>query len=151
MVVSSSYLIDTNILLRILKPNNPEFYLLRSLLNFFYRNGTQLFYASQNLIEFWNVLTRPINQNGYGLTAAEADKEAKRIEKTFLFLKDTEAIHDEWRKLVVTYSVSGAKVHDAHLVAVMKVYGVSHVLTLNVRDFTRYKEITAVHPTQITV
>jgi hypothetical protein len=37
-------------------------------------------------------------------------------------------------------------VHDARLVAAMHVHGVTHLLTLNVRDFARYPGITVVHP-----
>jgi hypothetical protein len=37
-----------------------------------------------------------------------------------------------------TYAVSGVQVHDARLVAVMKVHGVAHILTLNAADFRRY-------------
>ncbi len=34
-------------------------------------------YTSQNLGEFWNVLTRPIDRNGFGLTPAEANDRAR--------------------------------------------------------------------------
>jgi len=34
--------------------------------------------------------------------------------------------------------VSGVQVHDARLVASMKVNAISHILTLNVEDFKRY-------------
>jgi hypothetical protein len=36
--------------------------------------------------------------------------------------------------------------HDARLVASMRVFGVTHIRTLNDRDFARYPGITAVHP-----
>jgi predicted nucleic acid-binding protein len=61
-------------------------------------------------------------------------------------LPDSEAIYHEWRRLVVTHSVSGVKVHDARLAAAMKVHGIEHLLTLNPDDFTRYTDITVVHP-----
>ena len=54
------------------------------------------------------------------------------------------------RRLVVAYSVVGVKVHDARLVAAMLVHGVTHLLTLNTNDFTRYSSITAVHPRTVT-
>ncbi|MCG6133823.1 MAG: hypothetical protein MET45_04030 [Nostoc sp. LLA-1] len=42
-------------------------------------------------------------------------------------------------------------VHDARLVAVMCVHGLTHILTFNISDFTRYSnEIIAVHPTSLT-
>ena len=38
--------------------------------------------------------------------------------------------------------------HDARLVALMKVHGITHVLTLNPIDFARYAEITAITPSR---
>ena len=33
----------------------------------------------------------------------------------------------------------GVQVHDARLVAAMKIHGINHILTLNVGDFKRYQ------------
>jgi predicted nucleic acid-binding protein len=60
-------------------------------------------------------------------------------------LPDIPAIHEEWRKLLVMHNVSGVQVHDARLVAAMRVYGVKRILTFNHRDFARYADIEAVH------
>ena len=43
-------------------------------------------------------------------------------------------------------AVSGVQVHDARLVAAMRVHGLDRLLTLNVADFSRYPGIVAVHP-----
>jgi hypothetical protein len=40
-------------------------------------------------------------------------------------------------------------VHDARLVAAMRVDGLSRLLTLNVADFNRFPEILAVHPRDV--
>jgi hypothetical protein len=50
----------------------------------------------------------------------------------------------------VEHRVSGAQVHDARLVAAMLAHGISHLLTLNDRDFTRYSSITVMHPGNLT-
>ena len=52
-------------------------------------------------------------------------------------------------QLVVAHHVMGIQVHDARLVALMKVHGITHVLTLNPIDFARYAEITAITPHEI--
>jgi hypothetical protein len=36
-------------------------------------------------------------------------------------LPDDVLVHEEWRRLLIEYQVSGVQVHDAHLVAVMNV------------------------------
>jgi predicted nucleic acid-binding protein len=53
------------------------------------------------------------------------------------------------RELVVAAGVSGVQVHDARLVAVMRVYGLTHILTLNAPDFRRYPGIVAVDPQEV--
>jgi predicted nucleic acid-binding protein len=73
----------------------------------------------------------------------------KQIEKAFILLPDVEAIHHEWRRLVFAYGVSGAKVHDARIVAAMIVHGVRQILTLDGSDFERYSEIVIVAPQNI--
>jgi predicted nucleic acid-binding protein len=105
-----------------------------------------LCYTSQNLGEFWNTMTRPANRNGYGLSPDEADIRAKDVEASFDLLPDTVAVHNEWRRLLVDYRVSGVQVHDARLVAAMHIHSVKRILTFNIKDFTRFDDIEAVHP-----
>lgn len=109
-------------------------------------SGGQPCYTSQNLGEFWNVLTRPIDRNGFGLTPAEANDRARMIESRMKLLPDIPEVHEAWRKLLVTHSVSGVQVHDARLVAAMHVHGVKRILTFNTRDFARFTDIEAIHP-----
>lgn len=60
------------------------------------------------------------------------------IENTFILLPYENSIFAQWRRLVVQYHVSGVQVHDAHLVAAMLAHEITHILTFNTRDFTRY-------------
>jgi len=144
-----AYLLDTNILLRLPDRGIPDFQVVRAALSFLKKSQNRLYYTSQNLIEFWNVATRPVQHNGLGLSIKEADEEAHGIEDALKLLPHNEAIHHEWRRLVVTYGVSGTQVHDAHLVAAMNVYGIDHLLTLNGRDFNRFDWLTVVHPADV--
>jgi predicted nucleic acid-binding protein len=59
------------------------------------------------------------------------------------------ATDQEWRQLLVRHTVAGVKVHDARLIASMKVYGITHLLTFNAKDFTRYPDITVVTPQHV--
>jgi predicted nucleic acid-binding protein len=60
-------------------------------------------------------------------------------------LPDSLAVHQEWRRLLVVSNVSGVQVHDARLVAAMRVHGVGTILTFNEKDFARYTDIEAVN------
>ena len=143
------FLADTNILLRLAEPNDPDYAIVRRAVDVLVSRGEELCYTAQNLVEVWNVCTRPANRNGFGLSIAETDARAKTIEAVFRFLADGQAVHAEWRRLVVRYSVAGVKVHDARLVAAMRVHDVASILTLNATDFARYPDISAVHPRDV--
>jgi predicted nucleic acid-binding protein len=114
------------------------------------QRGDRLHIVPQNLIEFWNVYTRPLERNGMGRTAAEAEAEVNRLKALFPLLLDIPAIYQEWERLVIAHAVIGVNVHDARLVAAMLAHNLTHILTFNTSDFTRYAEITAVHPTAVT-
>lgn len=143
------YLVDTNVLLRFVKPDDRDYPLVRAAVRRIWMAGDDLCYTSQNLAEFWNTCTRPAERNGYGLSIPEVDRRARLVENRFTFLEDNKAVHQEWRDLLVAHSVSGAQVHDARLVAAMQVHQITQVLTFNTRDFARYTGITAVHPQSV--
>lgn len=145
----TTYLVDTNVLLRFVKPDDRDYLLVRSVVHQLWMAGEDLCYTSQNLAEFWNTCTRPAERNGYGLSIREVDRRARLVEDLLTFLEDSKAVHLEWRKLVVAHSVSGAQVHDARLVAAMHVHQVTHLLTFNTPDFVRYTGIIPVNPQSV--
>jgi predicted nucleic acid-binding protein len=142
----ASCLVDTNILLRITRRSDPQHKIVDAALARLAGEGTTLYYTHQNIAEFWNAMTRPVDRNGLGLSVAETDREVHAIEAGMSLLPDNEAVYREWRRLVVRHNVSGVQVHDARLAAAMFVHGVSHILTLNVADFSRFDGLTALHP-----
>jgi predicted nucleic acid-binding protein len=109
----------------------------------------ELSVIAQNLIEFWAVATRPIADNGLGITVAQAAKEVKKLKTLFSILPDTADILPQWEQLVVQHQVLGKQVHDTRLVAAMTVHKLTHLLTFNTDDFKRYDGITVVNPSSI--
>ena len=105
----------------------------------------------QNIFEFWVVATRPVANNGLGLSLEEVKRKVRGAEFFFRLTLDNQAIYGEWLRLVDTYSVLGLNGHDARLVAAMKVHGLSHIITFNTRDFERYKgtEVSVVTPAEV--
>jgi len=142
-------LLDSNILLRWVEPDQPDQVIVARALDRLQLADADLCYTSQNLGEFWNTLTRPADRNGYGLTPSQADRRAHSIESRITLLPDTPDVHIEWRHLLVTYKVSGVQVHDARLVASMHVHEVKRILTFNTRDFARFTDIEAIHPADL--
>jgi predicted nucleic acid-binding protein len=144
------YLTDTNILLRLAKPDDQDYPIVRSAVDTLWATGAELCYTPQNLAEFWNVCTRPTDRNGFGLSIEETNRRAELIENQFTLLPDNDQIYREWRRMVRAEAVRGVQVHDLRLVAAMIAHGVTHLLTLNDPDFARYSTITVVHPTKVT-
>ncbi|MGH3579894.1 MAG: type II toxin-antitoxin system VapC family toxin, partial [Mycobacterium sp.] len=69
--------------------------------------------------------------------------------RAFHFLPDTPAIYAEWERLVTTLSIVDALSFDARLVAMMHVYGLTHILTFNTADFRHFPGITVVDPRNV--
>ena len=145
------YLVDTNVLLRFADRTHPLHPTIRTAVRKLRTGGHKLRATPQNFVEFWNVATRPTERNGFGLVPATADRLLRLVERLFPLLADSPAIYTEWRRLVVSFGVSGVQVHDARIVAAMSVHGVTHILTFNTTDFVRYgtRGIVAVDPTTL--
>ena len=145
------YLIDTNVLLGFSFPADPRHRIVRTTVRELLAGGHQLRTTSQNFAEFWNVSTRPTDRNGFGRTPFEINPILQHLEGLFPLLPDSPDMYSNWRRLVVKYRVSGVQVHDARLVASMLVHDVTHILTFNTQDFTRYapEGIAAVNPSAV--
>jgi predicted nucleic acid-binding protein len=139
-------LIDTSTLLRTLQPSHPQRDIARVAIKALTARGHDLYIVPQNLVELWVVATRPVAQNGLGLSTTEAAVELMRLKSMFPLLPDTPAIYPVWESLVIQYRVSGKPAHDARLVAAMHVHGLTTILTFDKTGFSRYAGIEVLHP-----
>jgi len=139
-------LVDTNILLRCAQPTHPLWSQAAHSVASLIRDKHSVFVCAQNIAEFWNVATRPVDRNGLGLSHEEVFHEVSEIERLLMLLPDVPAIYPAWKNIVHDQRVQGVKVYDARLVAIMTVYSIETVLTFNTEDFQRYSKITALHP-----
>jgi hypothetical protein len=53
----AKYLVDTNVLLRFVKPDDHDYLLVQSAIRRLWTDLNHLCYTSQNLAEFWNTCT----------------------------------------------------------------------------------------------
>lgn len=86
---------DTNILLRSAEPAHPTHQQAVNAVKTLLANGDRVCLIPQNLIEFWNVATRPIDKNGFGWSPAKTDVEISHLESLLTVLPDTQAIYRE--------------------------------------------------------
>ncbi len=144
-----TFLLDANVLLRMAEPTHAQYDAAFDAVAALTSRGHDLFIVPQNLYEFWAVATRPVPDNGLGMTPDEAAAELVAIRARFPLLPDTSAILPEWERLVVAHQVRGKPTHDARLVAAMLAHGVGHLLTFNIKDFKRFPGITAHAPADV--
>lgn len=129
-------LVDTNVLLRLAVQADPRHLSARRAVEAL--EGAGLYVGSQNFVEFWNVATRSVDNNGLGLTVPITARVLSQLEQAFSRLPEPAEVYDRWRELVVRFGVSGVKVHDARLVALMLANDIVQILTFNSADFRRY-------------
>ena len=72
-----------------------------------------------------------------------------RLSAFAALLPDSPDVYLRWKELVFSHEVKGVQVHDAKLVALMLIHQLTHLLTLNPSDFSRYPSVTAVTPEQV--
>jgi predicted nucleic acid-binding protein len=141
-----SVLVDTNILLRRVQPSHPSHLHAAESVAMLLAIGESVCFTQQNIVEFWNVATRPHDKNGLGFPLSLVIQAVSEVERLLTFLPDSAAVYTEWKRLVIAHRVSGVRVHDAKLVAAMKVHRVEQILTFNADDFARYSGIQVMHP-----
>lgn len=87
-----SFLLDTNILLRSIDTSHPMNADAVNAITVLRSRNEQIYIVPQNLIEFWNVCTRPVERNRLGRNVTQAEVEINRLKMLFPLLLDTEAI-----------------------------------------------------------
>jgi predicted nucleic acid-binding protein len=132
-----AYLVDTSVLARLANTADVSYPVAVRAVVELHRRGELLHVAPQNLIEFRSVGTRPVAANGLGLSIAEATSKGSIFESAFSLLEETPRIYPAWKAIVEALGVISKQVHDARLVAICHVHGVSHLLSFNAAHFLR--------------
>jgi hypothetical protein len=115
-----SYLLDTDILLRLKTAGDADYpiatYVIAKLLG----EGASLRTCPRNMIEYRTVATRPLASNGYGLASEDAADDIDDHQSVFPLLRDSDAsldIFDIWRTLVEGAGTVGKANHDTRILA----------------------------------
>ncbi len=142
-------LVDTNLLVRLADTNSPHHATVTEALARLEDAGQDLVIVPQVLYEYWVVATRPVANNGLGRDVPTTLADLQDFMALFRLLRDERGIFERWRDLVTTGDVKGKLAHDARLVAAMLRHGVTHLLTFNVPDFSRFTGLQVVSPVDI--
>ena len=139
-------LIDTNLLARSLQPKHELHAMATRAIETARLLGYTPCIVPQIVYELWVVATRPVEQNGLGLTVKRATTEVEAMLRLYRLYRDERGVFDQWIHLVVGIGIRGKVAHDARLVAAMQRHQMAHLLTFNNRDFVRFHGILVVNP-----
>jgi predicted nucleic acid-binding protein len=142
-------LLDTNILLRYASAADPAFATVDMAINALHASGEVLCVVPQNVYEFWATATRPTVSNGLGLSVSECQVQVARIKRLFRLIPDLPTLFAEWETLVVAHACHGRVSYDARIVAAMRTYGITRLLTYNAADFARFPGLIILDPATV--
>ena len=145
-----TYLLDTNIVLRLIDSKSLEHDVVKRALMKIYQAEDVAVIVPQNIIELWAVASRPTSANGLGFTLERTRTEIDDLLERYNLLSDQESLFGVWLELVTVHQVSGKQVHDTKLVAAMMTHGIDNILTINTADFKRFTQVKVVHPLEVT-
>lgn len=103
-------LLDSNVVLRSVEPNHAQHKTSTEAVDSLRRLGHDLAIVPQVLYEFWSVATRPTENNGLGMSTAEAQSELTAMKRLFRLLRDERGVYSEWEQLVSGFRCQGEKV-----------------------------------------
>ncbi|MBV6622722.1 MAG: type II toxin-antitoxin system VapC family toxin [Rivularia sp. (in: Bacteria)] len=145
----TKYLLDTNVVLRFCNPSDVQHSLVTDAVSFLLARGDECFLTPQVIVEFWVVATRPIDVNGLGWSVEQTRNTIDQLCDRIPLIKESSDIFSNWLDLVTSNKVMGKRTHDARIVAAMLAHEITHILTLNPKDFTFTSSITIVHPQEL--
>ena len=142
-------IVDANVLLRLADAVSKHHGSAKAALSQLENAGARLFTVPQAIYEFWVVATRPVENNGLGLTIEECDEEIKLLEVVVPVLNDPRTLYADWRSLVKNFKCTGKVAHDARYAAAISALNFEFLLTFNGSDFARYPFISILDPNSI--
>lgn len=143
--VVSNIFLDTNVLVNASVANALEHKAaVRAILNYT-RSGLDMWISRQVLREYLATLTRG-QLFGGPAPVSQLTLEVKQFEQRFRVAEDNADVTARLLNLLAQVPTGGKHIHDANMVATMLTYGITHLLTHNVTDFTRFSQYITVLP-----
>ena len=134
-------LVDTNILIYATDKKSIFHYQSYEKLNYLLSTGHSLFFNGQVIREYINFFSTRGD-----LSLKQVIENVTSFRKYFILLEENEKTVEEFINMVLRFQVKGKKVFDCNLVAAMQRHQIPDLLTHNVRDFDRYREIINILP-----
>jgi len=99
-----------------------------------------LWISRQVLREFIAARTRP-QTFAQPSTSDVVIERVRYLEEQFQMADDTDAVTRQLITLMQDFKIGGKQVHDANIVATMQAHDIPCLLTHNIKDFERFREV----------
>lgn len=129
--------LDTNIVLRFDILETPEHQAVREGVAHLIAWDCTLWINRQVIREYCRAVTHPAFPAP--LAMADAVARVRQWLPYFNVADETESVTEQLLQLLENTPIGGKKVHDANIAATMLAFGITHLLTLNTPDFTRFE------------
>ena len=128
-------LVDTNVLLEATDEGRRFHVQAQSLFRNGFDDGVDLFIGTQVLREYLVVATRPIENNGLGMTTDFALDNVIRFQARVSLVAETLQAGDLFVEWAGKYRISGKRLHDLQILATASVAGMHALITANEKDY----------------
>jgi predicted nucleic acid-binding protein len=136
--IADRVFLDTNVLLAATDEGRKEHGRAVAALDAWPATGVSLYTSGQVRREYLSVATRSVQQNGLGLTQADALVNVRALSARLHFLDENLRVAERLLALLDANPCSGKQVHDANVVATMLSHGIETLVTINTDDFVRF-------------
>jgi predicted nucleic acid-binding protein len=128
------FFVDTNVLLDATNVRRPRHAAALRLLE----GGRELVLSAQIVREYLVVATRPPDVNGFGLEIADALENIAEVRRFVRMLPEEKPLLPALLELLRSTPCEGKAIHDALVVATMRVHRVRTLVTSNPKHFARF-------------
>lgn len=135
-------LVDTNVLLEATDEGRQLHVQALAVFQTAAQSGVDLFLGTQVIREYLVVATRPVANNGLGMSLELALENIARFRRRTSLIAETLRASElflEWARL---YGTCGKKLHDLQLLASASASGMDALLTANEQDFPQTSPLT---------
>lgn len=138
-------LLDTNILIYSRDEASPFLARTVNALQNLVLNKVTLCIHRLILREYVSVATKPAPK-GLGASIERALQDVEEFEAFYFVLPEPVAAWSTWKQLLKDYDITGLRIHDAYIAAIMMTYNIPAILTVNIEDFKSFPAVKPIEP-----
>jgi len=142
---SNSIFLDTNVLVYANIATAPFHSAALQKVTTLAQAGTEFWISRQIIREYLAVLTRPQTFTAT-MPLARLIAEVTLFTSQFRVAEDGPDVTRNLLALLTQFPGGGKQVHDTNIAATMQVYGITQILTQNIKDFSRFSPLITVVP-----